>query len=479
MSFLAMRHPPRRLSGCGNLIASHLYGRLGGALGLVEYPAAPRGSDRRALGQADRKGPLRLVLLGLLLLGIPLAPAGAAVNAERLAVLEFAGERIVEVSVVRQLADEVRGGALDALGGREGLQLLSLESQAAVLNDLGLSCEDGSCDVEIGRRLGARWIVLGEVTSIEGQLRLILRVFDTESLELLAMESVEAKGALDLIRSARGVGAELVRKALSLPAPAEARSAGVLEFRDGQVTTVVMPPARSKGEAKRAATQGSLGEFVYVSGGVFVEGCVEGDEGCRSEERQRKRAKVPAFSLARTPVTAAAYERCVSEGRCTAPHDLNEGCNWRRRREHPINCVDWHQAVSYCKWIGGRLPTAREWEYAAKSGREVIYPWGNEPLGGPLANFCDGRCKYRQRDALINDGFELTSPVGSHPKGATPWGLLDMAGNVWEWTATGSEAAREYRGGSWYSPKSELRTTARDRSAPTAKSNAIGFRCAR
>jgi formylglycine-generating enzyme required for sulfatase activity len=190
-------------------------------------------------------------------------------------------------------------------------------------------------------------------------------------------------------------------------------------------------------------------------------------------------------------VTVVAYEACAKAGACSAVAQKIDGptkqCNWpNARRNHPMNCVAFSEAADFCQWIGGRLPASREWEYAAKSGGSTIYPWGEGPLTGRRANFCDRNCpaalsaltreKYEDNAWItraVDDGYAGTAPVGSYPDGATPWGLLDMAGNVSEWTAT-----KENRGGSWTNVPQALRTSTRFELDPSAWSDTLGFRCA-
>lgn len=190
------------------------------------------------------------------------------------------------------------------------------------------------------------------------------------------------------------------------------------------------------------------------------------------------------FWLAKTDVTVAAYERCVNAGACNKPNTDKETCNYGRRRDHPVNCVDWNQANAFCSWIGGRLPSAEEWEYAAKSGESRIFPWGNEPVSAQRANFCDRRCHqanpdFKYFDDSMDDGYAATSPVNAFPAGATKWGLLDMAGNVWNWTASDYDAkTKELRGGGWNVRPQALRASNRGwGDDPSYRDDHIGFRC--
>jgi formylglycine-generating enzyme required for sulfatase activity len=196
-------------------------------------------------------------------------------------------------------------------------------------------------------------------------------------------------------------------------------------------------------------------DWVEVPAGNYVIGRDPG------ESRQRL-VEVNGFELARTPVTNAQYGSFVAETGATAPP------HWPAADDHPVTFVDWHEASAYCAWAGGRLPTEAEWEKAARGTDGRTYPWGDEED--------EGR-------AEVGTGIKhgSTSPVGSHLDGASPYGLLDMAGNVWEWTSTEySTGERILRGGSFASPDlAWARCTMRSHCRPGRRQAHIGFRVAR
>jgi len=212
----------------------------------------------------------------------------------------------------------------------------------------------------------------------------------------------------------------------------------------------------------------------------------------------------------RTDVTVRAYAICAKAGGCSAaPQTRDEPmarCNWRHdRADHPMNCVTFGEATSFCVWVEARLPSREEWTFAAASadvervtGRDSLraYPWGADPVSARRANYCDAQCpkalgsdstdgknlarweKAGLIDRSQDDGFAATSPVGRYPDGATRWGLLDMAGNVWQWTSTpGPAATYEVRGGSWDNAPASLRI-GRILPWPAGSADAgMGFRC--
>ena len=153
-----------------------------------------------------------------------------------------------------------------------------------------------------------------------------------------------------------------------------------------------------------------------------------------------------------------------------------------QRGDHPVNCVDRQQALVYCSFVDKRLPTESEWEYAARGTDGRIYPWGNDPPK------CDkavvSGCMRVSPDAAG------TRPVGSFPNSASPFGALDMAGNVWEWVSddwdpqatTLRGSSREpgvLRGGSWDFAPTHLKSFVRLKFWAANGHVSTGFRCAK
>lgn len=222
--------------------------------------------------------------------------------------------------------------------------------------------------------------------------------------------------------------------------------------------------------------------------------------------------QLPAFCMDRTEVSVAEYIACVQAKACTPTAAIGAAnvrgteapplCRGENVQDanHPVNCVTWKQAFTFCKSAGKRLPTEQEWERGARGDDGRTYPWGEaDPFSkAGLVNACDRRCwdlKTRLGDApepsppSLNDGFEYTAPVGSFPLGASATGLLDMAGNVAEWTdspycdamgQTCTSTSRVYRGGSWQTRGSSgnLRAATRLGQPMTGAVAWLGFRCA-
>lgn len=210
--------------------------------------------------------------------------------------------------------------------------------------------------------------------------------------------------------------------------------------------------------------------------------------------------RVGPFLLDTTEVTVAAYGECVKAGKCR-PAGTTVAWEWVKsseraawsvycngdradRADHPVNCVEWWQAAGYCAWVGKRLPTEAEWEWAARNGPEgTTSPWGNDP---PAAQLCwngEGNDMGRGRR-------DSTCRVGSHPAGASRLGIQDLAGGVWEWTSSetvvgadsrgrGGTPVKVARGGGWAETEPANVTAAvRFTDLPSRRDAQIGFRCA-
>ena len=243
--------------------------------------------------------------------------------------------------------------------------------------------------------------------------------------------------------------------------------------------------------------------MVRIPGGKFWYGCNEKvDQDCYPDEKPGRWTVSTEFWIDRTEVTVEAYRRCMLAGQCSdkglsMPFWKDEerpswawACNWGKegRDKHPINCVDWNQAKTYCEWAGKRLPAEEEWERAARGASGWKYPWGNAGFAeaGRVANIADetlGRERPRWPVAKgYDDGFYATAPVGSFPAGSSPEGALDMLGNVWEWTSSWSDQNLKYRvarGGSWANAPRLVRASNRYRFDPAYRGETFGFRCAK
>ena len=244
-------------------------------------------------------------------------------------------------------------------------------------------------------------------------------------------------------------------------------------------------------------------DMVTIPKGPFLMGCSVDDPSCDADEGPRggTEVQVPEFQIDTHEVTVQEYMQCIKAVKCNRPkdHQRNKYCNIGApgRDNHPANCVDWQDAVDYCKYMGKHLPTEAEWEKAARGNTTSRYPWvekascrfailDDKVASGSVPNEGDG-C-----------GEDHTWPVGS--RGPNIFKLYDMHGNVGEWTANwyakdgiaryaagnlqGPENGRQrvVRGGSWDEDPPNLRSSFRNVKPPVSGDSvygSIGFRCAR
>ncbi|MCB0163183.1 MAG: SUMF1/EgtB/PvdO family nonheme iron enzyme [Anaerolineae bacterium] len=230
----------------------------------------------------------------------------------------------------------------------------------------------------------------------------------------------------------------------------------------------------------QAITAADGSPMVLIPAGPFTMGSDSGDK----DEEPTHSVTLDAYYIDQYEVTNARYANCVEAGGCNVP-----GCMERYmdpdKVDHPVVCVSWRQANTYCQWREDRLPTEAEWEKAARGVDGWMYPWGNEPLPDEaLLNF--------------NENIGDTTPIGRYPDGVSPYGVYDMAGNVWEWVNDwyrddyyadsptqnphGPETGdtRMLRGGSWYNKERDVRAANRTRliDHPVDRRGVSdGFRC--
>jgi len=247
-------------------------------------------------------------------------------------------------------------------------------------------------------------------------------------------------------------------------------------------------------------------EMVYVPAGEFTFG----------DAPSTRTIYLDAFWMDKFEVTNAQFQQFVDATGYTTDAEKQgwgfeyldgwkrvDGITWRAPRGAtstsaptlPVVVVSWNDARAYCAWAGKRLPSEAEWEKAARGMDARMYPWGNQ-WDGTRLNFCDTNCAFAWKDAGANDRFAEAAPVGSYAANASPYGVLDLAGNVWEWIADWFDAEypktmparnptgpvsgqlKVLRGGAWSIDAFYARASSRFAQAPEFRERSVGFRCA-
>lgn len=203
-------------------------------------------------------------------------------------------------------------------------------------------------------------------------------------------------------------------------------------------------------------------DMTLVPEGEFIMGSNSGEP----DEGPQKKVHVKAFYIDIYEVTNEQYREFVRQQKHREPN------NWiiygyrEDKKDHPVTFVSMGDALKYCKWLGKRLPAEEEWEKAARATDGRTYPWGNE-FDSNKAN-------------TSLSGVVGTTKTGTYKNGASPYGVYDMAGNVWEWTNSDyNEGRKVVRGGSWGLSHRFARTFTRVAYKPDTRINNLGFRCAK
>lgn len=290
-----------------------------------------------------------------------------------------------------------------------------------------------------------------------------------------------------------------------------------------QVTPTIPLPTMTAGARMVSVTDTMT--LIYIPAGNFLLGSAESDTLAHEDERSQFSVYLDAYWIDQTEVTVAQFQDFVTAAEYQT--DAERGCckgryakpggdvfapgtffvkdaSWKLPEggtvaealpRQPVVQVSWNDAAAYCQWAGRRLPTESEWDKAARGTEGLIYPWGNDFDGG-LLNFCDKNCAGNWRDRTVDDGFGRMGNVGTFADGASPYGLLDMSGNVREWvndfydfrgyyryptenpTGPATGETHVMRGGSWLDSADRVRVEARESGVPDSRSDVVGFRCA-
>lgn len=281
-------------------------------------------------------------------------------------------------------------------------------------------------------------------------------------------------------------------------------------------SSALPPTCTAKGQTWIRPTDKMV--MVCVPAGSFQIGMTNCTfDGCQKEVNGGT-VDLPAYWIDRTEVTNAMFQQFVQQtGYVTGAERSGasevyglltavSGANWRfpqgpgssisAKADHPVVQMNWYAANAYCKWAGGRLPSEAEWEKAARGTDGRLWPWGNAYPSDQLMNAGDVSLPEPQSRTDMNDGYRYTSPVGAFPAGQSPYGLMDMAANAWEWTRSiykdypykasdGREVVSEpaegdrmvLRGGCWFDDYGSVRSTMRYGGRPQLSTDGTGFRC--
>lgn len=318
--------------------------------------------------------------------------------------------------------------------------------------------------------------------------------------------------------AALGLGGFLL---LSKKEPSEGAGPEGAAARAASLSSASALPAAGAASAAAAPAPSCPDGMVLIPAGQFFMG--SDSKEARDNEKPSHNVALSGFCIDLYEVTAKQYRACSDEGKCRraapevewdkiTPSDkkvYSSLCTIAdpEKGDHPINCINWEMASTYCKGNDRRLPTEAEWEYATRGPDGRVYPWGDEAPTAQHLNACGTEClAWAKQNKVLqqfpgalyeaDDGFATTAPVGKFPAGRSRFGPYDVVGNVWEWVAdwegpyqagdqknpAGPESGqkRVIRGGSWNgSFASWLHPSFRFAADPKFQSHGVGLRCAR
>ncbi|MBX3000987.1 MAG: formylglycine-generating enzyme family protein [Caldilineaceae bacterium] len=252
-------------------------------------------------------------------------------------------------------------------------------------------------------------------------------------------------------------------------------------------TPIIQPrgrPATTPAPAQTTQTSKIVFDWVTIPAGEFLRGSDKSkDSQALDNETPQRRIYLSDYQIARVPVTNAQYKVFVDATGHRKPKHWEGAEIPKGKTDHPVVNISWEDAMAFCTWAGVHLSTEAEWEKAARGSDGCIYPWGNHPPDAKRCNF--------------NGNVGNTTPVGNYSADASFYGVMDMAGNVWEWVndwydknyysiSSGSDPHgpatgnyRVLRGGAWFSGDHFVRSALRGSAHPSVRNDGLGFRCAR
>ena len=387
------------------------------------------------------------------------------VHKTRVAIVDFEVTGKVDPDLSKTLTAKLRNDMIES--GQ--FEVVGRNEMDKVLKEQAMNCSDVTakeCDVNIkmGEILQVEKLVTGSISLVSGTYYITVHITDVQTSREENSKDLTCQNC-DVPQLLEGVSQVVHKLFQQIPTNSD--------LKTSTPTAPVSVP--------QPIIKLNDSSMVLVPAGEFWMGCnAQVDKHCSNDEKPYHKVYLDAYEIDKFDVTQGQYNECVSAGRCKA----NKPENGFTGPDQPVVMVNWEDANIYCQWAGKRLPTEAEWEKAARGTDGRIYPWGND-IDSSKANF--GKVKKG-----------TTTPVGQYPSGASPYGALDMAGNVWNWVADWYDESyykkspdhnpqgpargqyRVIRGGSWYNQGVYLRASYRSNYNPSYRSDlTFGFRCAR